>query len=145
MPVYIYDFIQDASGIYRPFIPIVAYNPIDNVQARTVALLDTGADTSVFPRWISDRTDHNLKGTGVESDINQGLGNQMVSTWKHSFIIKLVDPNDEDLIVWTGERCLVNCVDHNDTSAILGSENFLSNFKITFDYHKLKIFIEVSD
>lgn len=143
MPVYTYDFIEDGYGIHRPFIPIVAYNPIDNVQARTMALLDTGADLCVFPKWIADRTDHNLKGDGVENDINQGLGKQNVPTWKHSFIIKLVDPNDDDNIVWEGKRDLFNCVDHNDTSAILGSSNFLFNFKITFDYFKLKIHIEI--
>lgn len=140
---YVYPFVKDQNGTYRPIIQIIITNSIDNVSTQPIwALLDTGADDCLFPQFIADITKHNLKGDGVESCVTQGVGKGNVHTWKHTFKIQLVSP-DRKSIVWTSKPSLIGCLDHNDAPPLLGWSCFLSNFKITFNHPTKKIIIEI--
>lgn len=142
MAIHVYSFLKDGTGRYRPFIPIRLTNPIERISTNAMALLDTGADDCVFPKFIADGTKHTLKGEGVESMITQGVGENKVEVWKHTFVIELIS-DDRKKIIWKSKQLLVNCLDHNNAPILLGSSNFLSNFKITFNYPTKKILIEV--
>lgn len=137
MPTIIYDF-KSTNGIYRPLVPIQINNPIDGGSFRTYALLDTGADECVFPMDVANNTNHNLKGDGVQTNITQGVGNNRVSVWKHTFTINLLSP-DTRSVVWNGSPQLVSCLDHNSAPPLLGNKGFLEYFIIGFNYKTKKI------
>lgn len=133
--------VRNDFGVYRPKIPIIITNPFENISVRQWGLLDTGADSCLFNRFIANETHHNLQGDGVESDITNGVGEETVTVWKHTFNISLLSP-DQLSVVWKSDNLLVGCLEHNEIPPILGFEDFLSNFKITFDYLTMEIIIE---
>jgi hypothetical protein len=140
---FIYPFYQERDGLYRPKIPVRITNPHDNVSTLQYALLDTGADSCVFPRHIAKHTNHNLKADGVLSDITFGVGSEEVKTWKHTFIISILSPNNFEKVIWEGKPKLIDCLDHDDIPPILGFSDFLCYFSIRFNYQRKQIFIEI--
>ncbi|UEG49734.1 hypothetical protein LK994_13915 [Ferruginibacter lapsinanis] len=143
MAIFEYPF-YDKGVTLSPHVPIIITNPIENISIAVYALLDTGADDSVFTNYIADATWHNLKGDGVQNSITQGVGAGHVETWKHTFTITLLSPN-KNTKIWRSENSLISCVDHDLMPPILGFTEFLSKFKITFDYNCNKIIIEIPD
>jgi hypothetical protein len=139
---YIYPFYAERDFLYRPRVPIRITNTIDKVSTIQYALLDTGADSSIFPKVIADLTHHNLKGDGVKNGVTFGVGEETITTWKHSFQISLLSP-DLETTVWSSETKLIDCLEHNDIPAILGFSDFLCYFNITFNYRNKEICIEL--
>lgn len=127
----------------RPLVPIWVENP-DGTPFTTpiFALLDTGADSCLFPEILANRTGHILKGPGVKTIPNTGIHESSIDTYQHTFIIKLFAP-DGNSFVWESKPTLIGCADHNRVITLLGTSNFLSNFKIQFDYHKKVVHIEI--
>lgn len=142
MATFVYPLTKDALGKYRPLIPIEIINPHTNDSIKTWALLDTGADACVFPKFVADSTNHNLKAADVESSITQGVGETKVEVWKHTFRIALMSP-DRKSIVWKSKAVLIDCLDHDGAPPLLGTENFMSNFVITFNYVLKRIIIVI--
>ena len=140
--MHIYPFVNNGNGVFRPLVPIRVINPLDNTSTCVYALLDTGADDCLFPNYICEATNHNLKGDGVISSVNQGVGEKSINTWKHTFIIELLSP-DKNTVVWKGKPMLISCLDHNSAPPLLGFNNFMVNFRITFNYPTKRILIEV--
>ncbi|WP_291099599.1 MULTISPECIES: hypothetical protein [unclassified Flavobacterium] len=93
--------LEESNGRYRPFIPIVIVNPLTGHKINTKALIDTGADACAFPELIATNTKHNLKGVGVINSVNSGIGGVGVSTWKHTFLIGLLNPQFTGVLKWT--------------------------------------------
>ena len=129
-----------SNGKCMPFIPLFLYNPIQNKGLPIAGLLDTGADSCVFPSVIATNTGHNLKADGVVKSLSRGVDDTTVTTWRHTFEIWLLRP-DRQNIAWKSSPTLISCVDHNNIPPLLGYNDFLSNFCITFDYLKNKVII----
>ena len=101
MPVVSYPFINNGNGIFRPMVPVAFRNPFSGlITPVTMCLLDTGADNCVMPQYIADITKHNLKGETVQSSITQGLAQNKVKVWKHTFEIFLQTPDRKKLSVY---------------------------------------------
>ena len=143
MPPQVYSFYKDAAGTYRPMIPIRLTNPETKQSIMVMALLDTGADECVLPQMCCDKTGHNLKGEGVVTKVNQGVGANQVSVWKHTFIIEIFSP-DKRSIVWKSKPQLISCLDHEQAPPLLGWSGCMEFFNIRFNYPTKKIVIEFS-
>ena len=125
--------LQENNGKLRPFIPIVVMNPETATTFKTMALVDTGADACAFPEHVATLTRHILKGVNVVNSVSSGIGGVDVATWKHTFVIGLLDPSMKNVIKWT-DRILIDCFEHNNAPPLLGTENFLKGFVLTIDY-----------
>lgn len=125
--------LQQNNGSLRPFVPIVLINPMTGQQLKTQALVDSGADSCAFPEFTASATGHNLKGVDVINSVNTGIGGVDVPTWKHTFVIGLLDPTGAKVLKFT-DRILVDCFEHNNAPPLLGTANFLNTFKVTIDY-----------
>lgn len=123
-------------------IPIRISNPTANKSINAFALIDTGADNCVFPQTIAERTEHNLKGDGVLNYISQGVGEHSVTVYQHTFIIELYAPNKKN-IVWRSEQELIGCLDHDNIPPLLGFNDFVAQFKISFNYSTKTLTIEI--
>lgn len=130
--------LEENNGKFRPFIPIVIINPLTGHKFNTKGLIDTGADSCAFPQHIAKFTNHNLKGVGVTSSVNSGIGGVDVSTWKHTFLIGLLNPQFTSVLKWS-EKILVDCFEHDKTPPLLGTTNFLKDFTVKIDYPKKTI------
>jgi predicted aspartyl protease len=139
---YVYSFVKVPGVAMRPFVPVKITNPDTKQFSYYMALLDTGADACCFPKHVAETTGHVLKHINVITSINGGLSGTEVSTWKHSFVIELLSP-DRKSVVWKNKRSLIDCVDHDNLPLLLGYKDFLSFFKITFNYKTSKIIIEL--
>jgi predicted aspartyl protease len=139
---YIYPFVKLAGIAIRPFVPVRITNPDTRQSLCFMALLDTGADACCFPKSVAMATGHDLKHINAITSIYGGLSGTGVSTWKHSFVIELLSP-DRKTVVWKNKRTLIDCVDHDNLPLLLGYNDFLSFFKITFNYKTSKIIIEL--
>lgn len=136
----IYPFFKDSLGKLRPLIPIKIVNPHTSDSIITMALLDTGADACVFPKFIADRTKHNLKAEGVISNIQQGVGESKVECWKHTYVIHLLSP-DRKSEIWKSKAILIDCLDHDNAPPLLGWDGFMKNFTFSFQYSLNRILI----
>lgn len=125
----------------RPFIPIILVNPMNGMELRTYALVDTGADASSLPEFVVQATGHDLKGINIKSSISSGIGGFEFTTWKHTFIIGLLDASGNEIVRMTPE-IEVDCLEHNFAPPILGVKDFLKDFKIIFDYPNRLIVLE---
>lgn len=143
MKRYKYPFVDS-----RPYLPVSIVNPSNNKIVYKLGLIDTGADACLFSKEIVNGLSHNLKASGVKSDVTSGIEGKDVTTWKHSFILcllhpqVLLQPNSGIKIVWRSKKLLVECVDHSDLPELLGTKDFLKNFKVTIDYHSECTIIE---
>ena len=128
------------QGALRPLVPILLINPDTGQRIRVDALIDTGADACSFPKHLADITGHNLKGSNVESSVSSGIGGVEIKTWKHSFLIGLLDPTSNRVLKWTNKQ-LIDCFDHNNAPPLLGSKNFLKDFiiEINYPYKEIKL------
>lgn len=126
------------NGAMRPFVPIVLVNPNTGQQLKTKALVDTGADACSFPEFIATATGHNLKGVNVTSSVSSGIGGTEIKTWKHSFIIGILDPSNTKVLKWSKLE-LIDCFEHNNAPPLLGVKNFLKDLKVVIDYPKKEI------
>lgn len=124
----------------RPYLPISVVNPDNGKIVHKLGLVDTGADACLFSGGIVNELGHNLKANGVKSDVTSGIEGNDVVTWKHSFVLCLLHPqvllrpNSGVNVIWKSKKLLVECVEHTDMPELLGTKNFLKNFKITIDY-----------
>lgn len=126
----------------RTVVPVMIINPDGHKVLKTYALVDTGADACAFPENIATNTGHNLKGVGVISNVSSGIGGVSVPTWKHTFTIGLLDPTAKKVLKWSAPKVLVDCFEHNNCPPLLGSSDFLKNFKITIDYPNKRMTLE---
>ena len=142
MAQYVYPFFKAADEIHRPWIPVRIINPlIKGTSVDMMALLDTGADHCVFPKFVADQLNIDLKGAALSSEVMQGLAENKIEVWKHPFKIELQSP-DRKQIIWKGGETIVGCVDHDNIPPILGFSNFMTSFKITFNHATKKIIID---
>lgn len=126
---------------YRTVIPIIIINPHTKQALKTAALLDTGADACAFPENIAKNTGHNLKGAGVINNVTTGIGGVGVNTWKHTFSIGILDAKAQNVLNIT-RPMLVDCFEHNNAPPLLGSSDFLCDYKVTIDYPNKTITLE---
>ena len=142
MKTYVYSFVKINADVYRPLVPIVIINPLNNLSIAILGLIDTGADDCLFPKVVADTLGHNLKGNTALFCENQGIGQNKVELWKHPFKIQLLSP-DRKTVCWKSKECLVGCTDHDNVHPLLGFANFLCDFRITFNYATKKIIAEI--
>ena len=141
MPILaIYPFTPDPKGVPKAVVPIKIINPYTNASLFGIALLDTGASCCVFPSSIPQFTGHNLKGAGVQCKIITGVGAEPVNTWCHTFEIELLNANRKT-IVWKSDPTLIHCLDYPNAPILIGVNNFLHQFSITFNYRKQEVII----
>jgi predicted aspartyl protease len=141
MAIQVYPFFKIDNELFRPWIPINIINPVNNKQLNMMALLDTGADHCVFPKLVADQLGLDLKNPPYGSEVMQGLGENKIEVWKHSFKIELQSA-DRKQIFWKGRETIVGCVEHDNIPPILGFSNFMNYFKITFNHATKKIIID---
>jgi hypothetical protein len=140
-----YDFFEYSDGQMRPILPINIINPHSGKEFKWHALVDTGADSSLFNRDICDILEHNIRHEDVSTTTNKGISNNiLVTTFCHTFIIELYHPNNNE-VIWRSKEVLIDCLDEEDSLVLLGANDFLSNFKITFDYRKQKTTVHLQD
>jgi hypothetical protein len=61
--VQVYSFTKINNEIYRPFLPIMVINPVNNISiGPLMALAVTGADDCLFPKFMAGLVGHDLKG-----------------------------------------------------------------------------------
>jgi len=137
----VYNFTKTPSGIIYPFIPIGIVHPKDtNKVCMEMTLVDTGADHCLFHKNIPAALGYNLlDGRFVET---KGVSSDKVNTWWHPFRIFLFS-NDRKKIVWRSKECEIGCLDHDSTPPLLGTVDFLYNFKVVFNYPTKKLLIEI--
>jgi predicted aspartyl protease len=141
MAIWVYPFHKISDEIFRPWIPVQIINPANNQLITVLALLDTGADFCVFPKFVADQTNIDLKGAALSSETMQGLAESRIEVWKHSFRINLLSP-DRKNVVWKSKELIVGCVEHDNIPPILGFSNFMCNFKIAFNHATKKILVD---
>lgn len=121
------------NGVYRPYVPLHIQCVITGKIVRGNGLLDTGADTCQFPSTIPKVFGNGLKIEGQEPKTSMGLGGVGISSWNHKFKIGLLDPEEKKVVKWTDE-IEVGCVEHDRLPILLGTNTFLNQFRINFDY-----------
>lgn len=94
-------------------------------------LLDTGADTCTLPSYVATFLGYDM--TIPSTNSTKGVGGVSVATWQHDFVVGLLDPSEKQVLKMN-ERSPMNCVGHDDLPVILGTNNFLKDFKIIIDY-----------
>jgi hypothetical protein len=100
-----YSLLPISSGAIRAVLPIVVFNPFTYLEESVYCIVDTGADACIINGELATRLGHNLKGDGVESDLKIGLSEKEVATYKHTFILKLLDPTGQ-FVVWESNEML---------------------------------------
>lgn len=140
-----YDFYQFPYHEAGPALPINFVNPIDKVSFRWHSLIDTGADTCLFPGAIAELSGHDLTGDGVRRDMTMGIEGMRLRTWRHTFVIELLHPTDDDKVVWRSRRRLFDCIENDDFPPLLGQGDFLCGFAVTVDYPKKITTLEWND
>ncbi len=132
--VYDYRFLKNLNnGRRRPTIPLRIINPHTKQSNIFACLLDTGADDSLFNYDLVKSLGHNLKGNGVESNVTSGIEGNDLSVWKHTFILELLHPKSSD-VIWRSAEIQISCHEKSNVPNLLGTDTFLNNFTITFDY-----------
>ncbi|MEA2012692.1 MAG: hypothetical protein U9O87_06360 [Verrucomicrobiota bacterium] len=129
--------------LFRPYIPILVSNPHTGFlyPEKINALLDTGADSSVIPGHITKALRDDLTGQDVEQTITSGVNNKKFKSYLHTFQIYILSP-DQQKIIYTSKKTKFNCIKYTPP-VLLGYQDFLKYFKITFDYPKNFFSIEI--
>lgn len=141
---YFYPFIG-TGNTYRPFIPVRIRNPFEeDAYIDVQALLDSGADSCVFPHFVAEATFHNLKADAAIRYVSQGVGQTSVTVYQHTFVLELFDQRQKT-IIWKSKPQLHGCVDHDEIPALLGFNDFMSQFIITFNYKTKITTLEIPD
>ena len=133
---YDYKFLKSPDGRKRPFVPVKITNPHTGLSNNFMCLLDTGADGCLFNYGTSvEALGHNLKGNGndVKESVQFGVDGNETPVWKHTFILELLSPNSLD-VIWKSDEILIDCHESRKVPNILGTNDFLKHFTITFDY-----------
>jgi hypothetical protein len=133
-----YPFINN-----QPRIPIIIKSPLTRISIQVHALIDTGADNCLFPRSIPTRLGHPLKDHHVASGMTYGVEDQGITTWLHPLVIGLASPNDHSVVEKNLRQRMIDCTDSDNTPVLLGTSNFLRNFKLTVDYKKKTVRLDL--
>ena len=141
MSTWVYSFTKfPGSTIIRPWINIKIINPINNKEQMFSALLDTGADRSVFPQAVCDVLELPLTPSTPKGQLT-GIDGKPLETFLHPLKIVLIDPKTgKD--AWKSKEVIIDCIPQNNIPPILGFENFMCFFKITFNHASHKIIID---
>ncbi len=138
----VYPFFKLPNEPPRPWVPVLVTNVTTGKSLIVMALLDTGADKCLFPKTIADQLGvADFKADAISTDEMQGVGENKIPVWVHRFKIDLMSP-DRKTTVWKGKEVDVACVEHNNIPAILGFNNFMTHFKITFNHATKKILMD---
>jgi hypothetical protein len=135
-----YPFLNN-GGRFRPFIPVEVHNPFNGKVLKMFALLDTGADTTTIPRPVVIGLGFDFK-AGPNST-TKGVGGVDIATWKKRIGISLLDPS-QTKVIKKYVAAQINCV-NTDIPILLGTDNFLKDFKITFDYDNATVTLEFDE
>lgn len=135
-----YPFLN-TGGRMRPFIPVLVHNPFNGKSLKMFALLDTGADTTTIPRPVVLGLGFDFKAS-PESH-TKGVGGVDIATWKKRIGISLLDPT-QTIVIKNYKAAPINCV-NTDIPILLGTDNFLKDFKITFDYENANVTLEFDE
>jgi len=131
-------FLQNAPRVY---LPIRLSNPDTEVETDIeFALVDTGADSSVVPGSLACELGHQLKHEKVKTTPTFGINGTHLDTYGHTFRMELLSP-DAKTVVWSNDKAVVDCVDTN-IPILLGTKDFLANFRITIDYLEQKVILQ---
>jgi len=143
MPRQTYPFYTFRTARKKPYLPIIARNPMTGQEASTLALIDTGADVTVFPSWLTDLTGHDLMHYQVKTSITSGLGKSKIPVYRHSFVISILKPDFSGVFCKFRKR-LIDCVEdfQDEIPPLLGQDDILAKFKITIDYPNSKTILE---
>ena len=136
---------------YRPLLPITIINPENNLDDFGWAIIDTGADRSAFPEHVAKKIYHDIKNKKTKIDYIETAGG-FVKVYKHTFEIKIhamkmVGPNIKigktviripnmlvDVIPLITENNEGKPVHTSFRQIVLGVEDFIKNYVVTFDY-----------
>lgn len=81
--IHVYSFTKVSNEIYRPLLPVIIINPIGGQKLTVWGLADTGADDCLFPKFVAEQLNHDLKSSSAVFSSNQGIGESKVDLWKH--------------------------------------------------------------
>jgi hypothetical protein len=120
----------------QPQIPIIIKSPLTRTSIPVLALIDTGADNCLFPRHIPTSLGHTLKDKGAPIALGHGVEEIGIMTWSHPLVIGLADPKNYNVVAKNMRQRMIDCTDSDTTPVLLGTSNFLRHFKLTVDYKK---------
>ena len=129
------------GGKLSPYLPIMVQNPLNGISLKGLALLDTGADTCTMPRPVVLGLGLNF--TSPPTSNTKGVGGVDIATWQKRFTISLLDPT-EKIVIKRYAPAMVSCVNTN-IPILLGTDNFLKDFKITIDYIDQTVTLEFDE
>ncbi len=118
----------------RPMVLLNIINPLQDKQQKFYCLLDTSADGCIFNADLAKGLGHNFKGDSVKQGISFGLSGKKIPAYLHTFILELLHPVDKKEVIWRSEKLEIKCVENINLPPLLGTDEFLSEFAITFDY-----------
>ena len=128
----------------QPQIPIIIKSPLTRASIPVLALIDTGADNCLFPKHVPIRLGHTLNDRhGVSTGIGYGVEEKGIMTWSHPLVIGLADPTDYSVVAKNMRQRMIECTDSDTTPVLLGTSNFLRYFKLTVDYKKKTVRLDL--
>ncbi|MDD3275763.1 MAG: hypothetical protein PHP93_01790 [Kiritimatiellales bacterium] len=137
-PFYSFQTPTDACRVY---LPIRLSNPKTGSSTDIeMALVDTGADSCVIPGSLAGALGHNLKHKAIRPSPTLGINGTHVDTYGHTFRLELLGP-DAETVVWSNDRTVIDCIEA-EVPILLGTQDFLANFKITIDYPAQKVVLQ---
>jgi hypothetical protein len=137
-PFYSFQTVPDISRVY---LPVRLSNPATNASTDIeMALVDTGADSCVIPGSMAGALGHNLKHKAIKPAPTFGINGTQVHTYGHTFRLELLGP-DAETVVWINDDAVIDCIDA-EVPILLGTQDFLANFKITIDYPAQKVVLK---
>ena len=139
---YAFPFYEPPRRPAGPYLPIRLVNPINKVSFIWNCLVDTGADSCLFTAALAGLTGHNLTGDGVKSDVTAGIEGKQLLTYKHTFVLELLDPQAPEMVIWRSRKGLFECLNHDGFPPLLGVTDFLRYFKVTLDYPHAQLTLE---
>lgn len=110
----------------RPYLDVKVTNPFNGKTLIVYGLIDTGADECAFPARLAPILGHALE-KGKEKTILTGNGQTLA--YGHTVRIEVDGVVTEDVMLDFMP---------NLTVPLLGVRSFLSRFKLTVDYPRLK-------
>lgn len=132
----IYSLNKPDKGGVKPYIPIKLVHPNTGKSLYVNALLDSGADCCTLPSMISRTLGLKLD-KEYESEGTTGISGEVLKTYTHTLVVQVYD-SGRTRIVRT-MKIKVNSLERNDIPPLMGTESFLDQFNVSFNYLKGEI------
>ncbi len=133
MPIRNMPFMDDGSGLLRPYLPIKIINPNTGKSQKMLGLIDTGADECTLPAELAPLLGHDLE-RGKPKSARTAGGSAL--GYSHTTIIEI--HSHANVRLYTTPVIVIDYMKGLHIP-LLGVKYFLENFELHIDYPK-KVF-----